>query len=72
MNKQTKIMDYFYSEKTENLNEMNDKLENLRSECMRIRNSCDRQSYDSSQFILDMGTLTEYVLTLGDKINSMK
>jgi hypothetical protein len=72
MNKQTKITDYFHSEKTENLNEMNDKLENLRSECMRIRNECDRQSYDSSQFMFDMGTLTEYVLTLGDKLNSIK
>jgi len=69
MNKQTKITDYFHSEKTENLKEMNYKLENLRSECLRIRNSCNRRSYDSIQFILDMGTLTEYVLTLGDKLN---
>lgn len=72
MYKQTKITDYFRSEKTENLKEMDDKLEKLHNECVRIREECAGCCYNVQNFMLDMGTLTEYVLALGDKINSMK
>ena len=72
MYKQTKITDYFHSEKSANAEEMSNKLEKLRNECVRIREQCDTYRYDSTMFIVDMGILTEYVLALGDKINSMK
>ena len=72
MYKQTKITDYFHSEKSANTEEMSNKLEKLRNECVRIREQCDTHSYDITMFICDMGVLTEYVLALGDKINSME
>jgi len=72
MYKQTKITDYFHSEKSANTEEMSNKLEKLRNECVRIREQCDTHRYYSAMFIGDMGILTEYVLALGDKINSMK
>lgn len=71
MYKQTKITDYFHSEKSANTEEMSNKLEKLRNECVRIREECNTYTYDSTTFIGDMGTLAEYVLVLGDKINSM-
>ena len=70
MNKQTKITDYFHSEKSANTEEMSNKLEKLRNECVRIREE-NTYIYDSTTFIGDMGILAEYVLVLGDKINSM-
>lgn len=69
--KQTKITDYFHSEKSANIKELSNKLEKLHNECMRIRDKCNTYTYDSTMFIGDVGTLTEYVLALGDKINSM-
>ena len=69
--KQTKITDYFHSEKTANAKKMDNKLEKLHNECFRIRNECDKYSYDFMELIHDMGILTEYVLALGDKLNSM-
>ena len=69
---QTKITDYFHSEKSANTEEMSNKLEKLRNECVRIREECGTMQYDGTMFIGDMGVLTEYVLALGDKINSMK
>ena len=72
MNKQTKITDYFNSEKSANTEEIRNKLEKLRNECLRIREECGTMQYSAQIFMLDMGTLTEYVLALGDKINSMK
>jgi len=69
---QTKITDYFHSEKSANTEEMSNKLEKLRNECVRIREECGTMQYSAQIFMLDMGTLTEYVLALGDKINSMK
>ena len=65
--KQTKITDYFHSGKSE----LSNKLEKLHNECMRIRDKCNTYTYDTTMFIGDVGTLTEYVLALGDKINSM-
>ena len=72
MYKQTKITDYFNSEKSANTEEIRNKLEKLRNECVRIREECGTMQYSAQIFMLDMGTLTEYVLALGDKINSMK
>ena len=72
MYKQTKITDYFHSEKTENLKEMNEINNLLYNECVRIREECKTMFYSAQGFMIDMGTLTEYVLALGDKINSMK
>ena len=72
MYKQTKITDYFHSEKSANAEEMSNKLEKLRNECVRIREECDTMQYSAQVFMIDMGILTEYVLALGDKINSMK
>lgn len=72
MYKQTKITDYFHSEKSANTEEMSNKLEKLRNECVRIREECGTMQYSAQIFMLDMGTLTEYVIALGDKINSMK
>ena len=59
MYKQTKITDYFHSEKTENLKEMDDKLEKLRNECVRIREECGTMQYSAQIFMFDIGTLTE-------------
>ena len=70
--KQTKITDYFNSNKSINAEEMSQKLENLRNECIRIREECETMTYSAQDFMIDMGILTEYVLALGDKINSMK
>ena len=70
--KQTKITDYFHSEKSANTKKINNKLEKLRNECLRIKGQCSTYTYDSTMFIGDMGILTEYVLTLGEKINSME
>lgn len=70
--KQTKITDYFHSEKSANTEKINNKLEKLRNECLRIKGQCGTYTYDRTMFIGDMGILTEYVLALGEKINSMK
>ena len=70
--RQTKITDYFHSEKSANTEELNNKLEKLRNECVRIRKDCVKMYYTAQEFMIDMGILTEYVLALGDKINSMK
>jgi hypothetical protein len=70
--KQTKITDYFHSEKSANTKKINNKLEKLRNECLRIKGQCRTNKYDSTMFLGDMGILTEYVLALGEKINSMK
>ena len=73
MNKQTKITDYFYSERTAAAEERSNKLEKLRTECLRIREECNSvYNFPATKFTHHMGTLTEYVLALGDKINSMK
>ena len=74
---QTKITDYFHSEKSANTEELNNKLEKLRNECVRIREECNPMcdfslQYSAQEFMIDMGILTEYVLALGDKINSIK
>jgi len=37
-----------------------------------FKNSVDVIRCNTTMFIGDVGTLTEYVLALGDKINSMK
>ena len=70
--KQTKITDYFHSEKSTNTKKMDNKLEKLHNECVRIRNQCDEYSYNYIELIDDMGILTKYVLALGDKLNSME
>ena len=69
--KQTKITDYFHSEKSANAKKMDNKLEKLHNECLRIRGQCSTYTYDSTLFVGDMGILTEYVLALGNKLNSM-
>ena len=69
--KQTKITDYFHSEKSPNTEKLNNKLEKLRNECLRIKGKCGTYTYDSTMFIGDMGILAEYILALEDKINSM-
>ena len=69
--KQTKITDYFHSEKSANAKKMGNKLEKLHNECLRIREQCNEYSYNYIELIDDMGILTEYVLALGNKLNSM-
>ena len=65
--KQTKITDYFHSEKSANTEKINNKLKRLRDECIRIRD----EYLEEYQFAGDMGILAEYILALEDKINSM-
>lgn len=56
--------------------DINCKLAKLRDECIRIKNTCEQYKYCSDYYsdhaVFDMGTLVEYVLALGDKLNNMK
>ena len=69
--KQTKITDYYYSENAVTHGELNLKLAELHDKCARMKEAYDSEQYSDHSFISDMGTLTGYVLALGDKLNSI-
>ena len=43
---------------------MDNKLEKLHNECLRIKGQCGTYAYDNTMFIGDVGILAEYILHL--------